>query len=433
MVSLSARGQKKVKVMDKPIGSLAPYKILDLCSESGELCGKWLADLGAEVIKIDPTDSDGRTGSLESAQSHKPDSNLSWRFMNMGKQSITLNLETESGRDLFRLLVKQSDAVIESYPSGWMDKRGIGFSDLIKENPQLVFTSISPFGRTGPYANYSASDLVISALSGMMHVTGDKDRPPVRVSVPQTYLHGSAEGGVNTAIALYHAAKTGQGQHVDVSSQLATIRALMNATQFPPLEGRNLQRSGAHMEMGPAKWQMVFQAKDGHVCIMLAGGALGGTTIEGFLKWASEDGMEIPKELTDIDWKEIQIMALLFDEEKRKLLDKVSEIFNKFFPLHTKDELYERALKNRLLLAPVCTVADIRDDIQLEARNYFTPVEEASGETVHYPGAWAKLSKTPLNVNRRAPLIGEHNEIIYKNNLGISREELNELVEAGEV
>jgi len=423
--------------MDSPTvktGSLAPYKILDLCSESGSLCGKWLADLGAEVIKIDsPSNTDELTGSSKSAQSQKPGSNLSWRFMNMGKQSITLNLETESGRDIFKQLVKQADAVIESYPTGLMDERGIGFSELIKINPRLVFTSISPFGRTGPYANYSASDLIISALSGMMHVTGDKDRPPVRVSVPQTYLHGSAEGGVNTVIALYHAAKTGQGQHVDVSSQLATIRALMNATQFPPLEGRNLQRSGAYMEMGPAKWQMVFQAKDGHVCIMLAGGALGGTTIEGFLKWAGEDGINIPQEITEIDWKEIQIMALLFDEEKRKLLDKVSEIFNKFFPLHTKDELYERSLKNRLLLAPVCTVADIRDDIQLEARNYFTPVKEADGETVHYPGAWAKLSKTPLATGRRAPLLGDQNESVYINNLGISQAEFKELVNTGTV
>lgn len=410
-------------------GSLAPYKIIDLCSMNGALCGKWLADLGADVIKIDPPYCHTADNSPP-GQKPEPEHSLSWRFMNMGKRSITLDLQTESGQHLLKLLVKQCDAVIESFPTGWMDERGIGFSELIKENPRLVFTSISPFGRTGPYANYSGSDLVISALSGMMHVTGDKDRAPVRVSVPQTYLHGAAEGGVNTAMALYHASKTGQGQHVDVSSQLATIRALMNATQFPALEGRNLQRSGAHMEMGPAKWQMVFKAKDGHVCIMLAGGALGGATIQGFLQWASEN-MEIPAELSEIDWKKIEIMTLLFDAEKRKSLDKVTEVFNKFFPLHSKQELYERSLKERLLLAPVCTIADIREDAQLEARQYFTPIQEKNGDVIHYPGAWAKLSKTPLDVSRRAPLTGEHNTSVYKETLGLSQSELQELDHAG--
>ena len=256
----------------------------------------------------------------------------------------------------------------------------------------------------------------------MMYVTGDKDRAPVRVSVPQTYLHGAAEGSVSTTMALYHAAKTGRGQHIDVSSQLATIRALMNATQFPPLEGRNMQRSGAFMEMGPIKWQMVFKAKDGHVCVMLAGGALGGTTIKGFLSWAADD-IEVPKALTEIDWKKIEIMTLLFDAEKRKLLDKVCEIFNQFFPLHTKEALYERSLKERLMLAPVCTIEDIRSDEQLKARGYFSAIKEESGKTVHYPGDWAKLSKTPLNTGRRAPLLGEHNDLFFKGSTRRSEEQ----------
>ena len=203
----------------------------------------------------------------------------------------------------------------------------------------------------------------------------------------------------------------------------------MNATGFPLLEGRNLQRSGPYMHMGPARWRLIFQVKDGHVCIMLTGGTLGGTTIRGFLNWAGEH-MEIPAELTATEWEKLELSDLIFNEEKRKLLDTATEIFSRFFILHPKKELYERSLNERLMLAPVSTIADIREDIQLDAREYFTPVQEMDGTSLHYPGAWAQLSKTPLNVNRRAPSVGEHNDVVYRDKLGISQVEMDKLASA---
>ena len=226
--------------------ALAGYSVLDLTVERGWLCGRLFADLGAEVIKVEPPGGDpGRAKGLF-ADPVRPhiEENLSWWFQNRGKSSVVLDLDDAADRGRLLELVDDADVVIESFAPGWLDARGVGREVLLARKPSLVVTSITPFGCTGPYADWSATDLTVAATTGELWLTGDVDRPPLRISSEQLFLHAGAEAAVHTLVALWHAQRTGDGQHVDVSAQLAGVRCLMNAQAFHLLEGYELFRSG---------------------------------------------------------------------------------------------------------------------------------------------------------------------------------------------
>jgi crotonobetainyl-CoA:carnitine CoA-transferase CaiB-like acyl-CoA transferase len=387
-----------------PTQALAPYRVLDLTGGNGWLCGRMLADLGAEVIKVElPGGDPGRRVGLFANPAHPdPEENLGWWFHNRGKLSITLDLNDPAGRTELLRLVATADVLVESYSPGWMEDRGLGYAQLLEVNPRLVVTSITPYGQTGPCASWSASDLTVTAGTGELWLTGDADRAPVRVSVPQVFLHAAAEGAVHTMAALWHAQHTGFGQHVDVSAQLAGLRPLMNAAAFHLLEGRELMRVGPDN----GRFRMINRCKDGHVAVLPAAGAIGGPMMRFFMDWADRDGVADPL-VKDRDYSEIN-----FVNEPPEFFAGVIATLAALFAKHTKAELYDAALEHLLLLAPVCTVADLRVDEQLAAREYFVPidhgVEGGSDRIVATAGPWAKLSATPLNTQRRAPAVGEH-------------------------
>ena len=162
--------------------ALQPYRVLDLTHAIGWTCGKLLADLGADVIKIEPPggDVDRRFGPFFRDAPH-PERSLAWFAAHTNKRGITLNLDSSDGQALWLALVDTADFVVESFPLGFMEQRGIGFAQVSARNPRLIWTSITPFGQNGPYAQYRASDLVGMAMGGLMSVCGDVDRPPLRL------------------------------------------------------------------------------------------------------------------------------------------------------------------------------------------------------------------------------------------------------------
>ncbi|HVM53800.1 MAG TPA: CoA transferase [Acidimicrobiales bacterium] len=412
-------------------GALSPYRVLDLTTDRGWLTGKLLADLGADVVKVEPPGGDpGRRRGPYAGEVPHPEESLGWWFFNRGKRGITLDLDRADGRAVMRRLAADADVLVESFDPGWLAERGLGYDDLAAANPRLVYTSVSPFGQDGPRAGWAATDLVLSATGGPLWLTGDRDRPPVRISVPQYFLHAGAEAAVATMLALYHTASTGEGQHVDVAAQLATIRTLMNATAFPHLEGVEVQRQGRSVAHGHARFRMLFPCADGHVTVLITGGALGAMIVKGMLGWIAEtDGL--PGWLTEVDWAGIDFASLAGTDEGRDFFERVSDVIGAFFLTRTKDELYAEALRRRFLLAPVNTVADIRADEQLAAREYFVPVDHGERGAVAYPGPWAKLSATPLVDTPRAPRIGEHNHDVLAGELGLVATELDRLARAG--
>lgn len=415
-----------------PTAALAPYRVLDLTDERAWMTGKMLADLGADVIKIEPPGGDpGRHRGPFAGEAPDPTESLPWWFLNKGKRGVTVDLDRADGQAVLRRLVASADVLVESFPVGWMDERHLGYEDLSALRPSLVYTSVSPFGQTGPRAGWSASDLVIAAAGGPLWLTGERDRPPVRPSVPQYDNLAGAEAAVATMIALFHAAATGEGQHVDVAGQLAATRTLMNATAFPQLEGSEVSRQGQLVAHGHARFRMIYPCADGHVTVLISGGAIGAMIMTAMLGWIAESE-GLPEWLSSVDWSTIDFATLADTPDGLDFFERVSALIGEFLLTKTKDELYSEALRRRFLLAPVNTVADIRADEQLAAREYFVAVDHGERGPVIYPGAWAKLSATPLVETPRAPTPGEHNDEVLAE-AGYSVEERSTLVQSGAV
>lgn len=211
---------------------LAGYRVLDLTDEKGHLCGKLLGDLGADVIKIEPPGGDpGRCRGPFYKDIPDPEKSLQWFFTGLNKRGITLNIETVDGRELFKRLVRTADFLIESYEPGYMESLDLGYEALEKVNPAIIMTSITHFGQRGPYAHYKASDLVGVSMGGLARLFGELNGPPTRISAPQYYFLGAAQGAVGSMVAHYHRELTGEGQHVDVSCQQAVLLALRIAAE----------------------------------------------------------------------------------------------------------------------------------------------------------------------------------------------------------
>ncbi len=406
---------------------LEGYRVLDLTDEKGFSCGCILGDLGADVIKVEPP---GGEPSRKIGPFYKdivdPEKSLYWFAYNTNKRGVTLNLELRDGQEIFKKLASTAHFIIESFSPGHMDSLGLGFSSLSRINQAIILTSITPFGQTGPYSHYKASDIVEMGMCGLMYLCGDPDRPPVRISFPQAYLHAGAEAAVGTLIAHYHREGTGEGQWVDVSIQEAAYVTTMNAPLFWPLEKRPLKRAGAWrtgLTSGVLQRQ-IWRCEDGYINMPIYGGPVGAKTNRALTEWMNNEGMS-DDFLQSIDWPSFDMTTL-----DQKTWDHIEGLMQKFFLTHSRNELYSQGLRRGLMIYPVYTPEDIAGDAQLEAREYWVPVEHPElGETITYPGAIAKTSLTS-QIKKRAPLIGEHNQEIYQE-LGLAKDELSSLKEAG--
>ena len=413
--------------------ALGPYRALDLTEGGFNWCGKVLADLGADVVKVEPPGgSFTRYRGPFYEDSPHPERSLYWYSYCLNKRGITLNLECADGRELFKELVSRADFVLESFAPRYMDSLGLGYESLGGINPGLVMVSMSPFGQRGPHADYKATDIVGWSMGGMQYISGDDDRPPVRVSFPQAELHAGAQAAAGAMVAFWQRQRTGQGQQVDVSMQEAVIWTLMNATAFPQLHKVNVERAGAYRKMGFLTRRAVFPCKDGYVSVAPFGGVLGGGSIEALVRWMDEEGAA-PAFMKERDWREWDVAAHLAQgEEGLKDLQSVEKHVGDFLASKTKSELYERAIADRILLAPCNTLQDVRESAQLEARGFWVDVYHPELKaSLTYLGPYIKLRETPIKATRRAPLIGEHNDEIYVGELGLTRAQMAQLKAQG--
>ena len=412
-------------------GILSPFRVLDLTDSQGFLCGKLLGDLGADVIKIEPPGGDtSRNIGPFYKDIPDPEKSLYWWAYNTSKRGITLNIKTADGREIFKRLVKTADVVVESFTPGYMDNLGLGYSALSEINPGIIMTSITPFGHTGPYREYKGPDIVLWSLGGQSYITGDEDRPPCRMSFPQASLHGSSQAVGGTLAALYYREVSGEGQHVDVSIQASVAWTLCNVIQFWDLSGYSITRSGTKRMVGGGWARFAYPCKDGHVGFWVAAGFLAASSMPQMVQWMAEEGMmgvfEDRKDWGFGEWSQVDSMLMTQEE-----LTAQEDTLLKFFANKTKAELYEQALKRRIMLYPTSTTKDLADNIQLKERGFFVGVEHPElGETIMYVGPPYKMLETPSMILRRAPLIGEHNPEIYEEDLGFSKEEMRLLKEA---
>ena len=397
--------------------ALAPYRVLDLSEGGVNWCGKLLADLGADVVKIEPPGGSPtrKRGPFLRGEQH-PERSLFWFAYCLNKRGVTLDLESEQGRRAFTLLADTADVVVESFAPGYMDALGIGYDALSERNPGLIFTSATPFGQDGPHAHYKATDLITWSMGGMQYVSGDEDRPPVRITYPQAEFHAGAQAAAATMAALWHRQNNGgEGQRIDVSGQVAVMWTLMNITTLPQLHRANMERAGAfrrvpRVDGPPLKIRAVHPCKDGFVTSMIHGGRRARNSMSPIVEWMEEEGV-CPEFMCGRDWTTWELDELIArGEEGVREIEAVHKALDDFILSKTKAELYERALTHRFLLAPCNTPKDIYEDPQLRAREFFPGVHHPElDETLTYLGPYLKLGESPMAIRRRAPLVGEHN------------------------
>jgi crotonobetainyl-CoA:carnitine CoA-transferase CaiB-like acyl-CoA transferase len=399
-----------------------------LADEKGLLCGKILGDLGADVIKIErPRGDPARNIGPFYHNIPDPEKSLFWFSFNTNKRGISLNIETSDGREIFRRLVKGSDFVIESFEPGYLADLGLAYSTLIEINPRLIMVSITPFGQTGPYAHYKASDIVIHAMGYLMNQCGDPDRAPVQVSLPQSYISAGTDGAVGAMVAHYYRELTGKGQHVDVSAMESVVCNALEGIPEWTMAGSDFKRRGSLQKMAQKLFSpVVWECKDGYMSYFFMAGIHGAKANQGIVNWMDSKGMA-PQFLKEMDWTKLDAEKITQEE-----LDAIHEPMAKFFKNCTKAEIQEESIKRLIMMYPIYDMKETIESSQLKARDFWVnlPHDELN-DTITYPGAFAKFSETPIKNWRRAPFIGENNEEIYGRELGFSNAEIVVLKEAG--
>jgi crotonobetainyl-CoA:carnitine CoA-transferase CaiB-like acyl-CoA transferase len=386
---------------------LAPYRVLDLTDVRGQIAGMILGDLGADVIRIEPpAGSAARLAGPLLPDGPESERSLSFAAYNRNKRSVQIDLDSDAGRKTFLDLVAGADFVLDSGPPSLLDEAGLDFERLIEFNPQLVHVRITPFGSDGPRASLPAADLTIAALAGPLCLTGEIDRAPVRLSVPQVWRQAGAEAAVAAMIGHARMRTNGKGVFIDVSAQATMTWTMLNAMTAHAIQGREFEREGATLQIGPVGLQLCHECKDGHV-IALCLGAL----FEKLRPWMLEAGTVDEAWVAREEWSSYDVRVFRggdFDIP----LDELTEAFRRFFATKTKHELFLPGLEIGATIAPVLTLDDLFSFEQLEDRDYFVDIELPSGQSVRAPGAFARPSKTALEIRYRAPRLGEHTDEI---------------------
>jgi crotonobetainyl-CoA:carnitine CoA-transferase CaiB-like acyl-CoA transferase len=393
---------------------LSGYRVLDLGSALSFHCTRLLADMGADVIKIEPPSGDParRVPPFKDDFPH-PEKSLYFLHFNTNKRGITLDVEQPDGRAILFELCRTADVVVETYSPARCAELGLNHERLSAHNPALVVASVTPFGQSGPWRDYKATDIAGLALGNLLYLAGEPGEPPLQPPGEIAYGMASTYGAFGIAVALYHRIESGKGQHVDVSMHECAAHI---AGYFIP----NYGYSGVKPARASRKGEETdlydpYPTKNGYVRIFII-------PVEQWRRLV--DWMGRPPSIAG---PEFEKMAY-----RRKNPDVVHKAIAEFCLRHTKEELYDEGQKRRISVTPINTVGEFMSSPQTKARQIFIDMEHpVIGKYVHF-GPIPRLSESPGQVTRTAPLLGEHNEEIYCGELGLSKEDLVAL-RAGEV
>ena len=389
---------------------LSDYRILDLTDDRGLIAGMILADLGADVIAIEPPRGNQarRRGPFsDGSNAGGIEDSLIWQSYARGKRSAVLDLQSDAGRDRFLDLARTADALIESADVGAMDALSLGPQALREVNPGLVYAAVTPFGSSGPKAGWPATDLTVAAAAGPMIQSGDRDRPPLRVDLPQTALHAGAEAAIGVLAALHERKRSGLGQFIDVSAQAAYAQATQSGIIAAPNNAGQFERSAVGAALGPLEIRLFWPCKDGHVAITYLFGAAIGPFTDRLMQYALEEGY-CDQATRDKDWLNYTNLILSGQEPISEYL-RCCDVVGALCADKSKAELFQVAQERRLLLVPVSTMDDLDHNQHLAARSYWRELERG-GASLKFPGPFARLSETPIEYQRPAPMLGEHTE-----------------------
>ena len=408
---------------------LQDYRILDLTDGEAQLCGRILADLGADVIRVEKPGGDP---SRHTGPFYKdiidPEKGLWWFVLNANKRGITLNLESQDGRELFKKLVKDADFVIESFPPGYLANLGLDYRILVEINSRIIVTSMTPFGQTGPYKDFKAPELVLMALGVFMYGTGDPDRPPVKPNYPLAGIASAIHASSATMIAHYYRTKTGKGQYIDVSAQAGVPWFTGNVGAWWQMEKKEIPRMGPYMARRPdLKNRFIWPCQDGYVIFQFYGGAVGRSSNLALAQWLTDEGVE-DEYYFSIDWNNLDLYKVTQD-----VISRLEKTVGDFLLKKDKQELAEEATRRGVILGYISEMRDLFQNPQLESRYFWKDISHSElHRSITYPGFFAKSSLEELSLRHRAPLIGEHNGDIF-GEIGVSKEQLLSLSQDGTI
>lgn len=382
---------------------LGPYRVLDLTDEQGWFAGMLLAQLGADVLLVEPPGGWTRDG-------HSRARHLAY---NRGKRSVTIADRREVDD-----LAAEADIILDN---GGFDRSELGWSTddgqtgdgahqsvidlghLRSRFPELITVRTTPWGETGPKAAWRATDLTLFASSGQLAVTGDSDRPPVRISIPQAWLHAESQAAVAALVALEHRARIGRGQHVDLSAQEAVCETALSASLFAPAGLAEVGRSAGGVRSGTLQMRSIFACRDGHVVVTIAFGPMIGPMFKRFLVWMAEEGA-IERATADKNWVDFAI-DVHNGTESASTIERVMDQIAEFALTKTKAEFQERGLADGLLICPVNDLQDVLDSPQLAERGFW---DEHDG--LRLPGRLVAAGGSPLPPLDRAPDPDQHRD-----------------------
>jgi benzylsuccinate CoA-transferase BbsE subunit len=376
--------------------------VVDLSDAMGNYCGKLFADLGADVVLVEPP---GGTELRREPPFVAGVDGTSLRFLyhNSSKRSVVVDFDNPDDVALLVELIASAHLVIDSGAPGRLARLGIGYHELAARNPGLVVASITPFGMTGPYSHYQASDIVCLAMGGLMSLAGYQDGPPVQVCENQSFVMGSLFAAVGSMIALLYADASGEGQFIDVSLQECVSLALENAPQYFDLEGIVRGRPGGMQRHAGSG---VFSCADGYVYLFVGGVA--SNRFWGLLaQWLIEEDCKQAEVLLEPEWQELDFLRT----EQAKVT--FASIFHELASRLGRAELYQLAQARGIPLCPVNSPADLVDSRQLQHRQFFSYIRDTSGADFLMPGAPYKLSLTPWQIERPIAALGEHTAQVW--------------------
>jgi len=388
---------------------------------SAAYCCKLLADQGAEVVKVE----DPRTGNLDRQERVLPGDDKTgclFAYVNCNKFGISLDLEHESALKVLHDLVQWADVLVEGYSPQTAVDLGLDYERLSRINPKLIAASITPFGQTGPYREYNAYAINISAAGASSVCIGEPGRPPLPLPLSQVHFQGGVMAATSILGAVLAREFLGRGQHIDISEAEVWITHFTgHAVIAYVFHNRRRIRSGHRTQaLYP---NGIFHCKDGYISLI----TIRGTQWKEFLKILGNG--EIP------EWyaSDSRFTSTSFRELNLKYGDELEIQLEKWLVHHTKNEIYELGRKNHVPLAPVRDIREVLEDPHLDDREYFIEIEDPQFGKLKYPQGAIRFSKTPSRIQRPAPKLGEHNEEICGQRLGYSQEYLNELHRKGAI
>jgi crotonobetainyl-CoA:carnitine CoA-transferase CaiB-like acyl-CoA transferase len=397
--------------------ALSGLKVLEFSEFiSGPYCGRLLAGLGAEVIKIERPgigDKARNWGPFPGDLPHRETSGL-YLFLNINKKSVTLNVETDAGKKIFKDLVRWAGVVVESNERKEMERLGFDYGSLSKINPSLVMTSITAFGQTGPYRDYRACDLINTHVSGMAFgnpaegVDDPQTQPPLKQPAHTGDFMIGLSAAVCTMSAVLGQKRDGPGQHIDLSQQEALASVGRQELAFyvggkmdPTRQKGRKQRGG-----------ILYPSKDGYVCI-----------------WAGPFMNKLVQMIGNPDWANTELF--LDPNQRMKHMEEFNALVGAWTSEHTSAEIEHASIEFGVPCSPVRTPRDVLNDEQLAFRNFFGELDHPEAGRLKYPGAPYKFSATPWSARQPAPLLGQHNLELYGGMLGYSSQDIVRLEQTG--